>query len=93
VLLVIGEWLFEASHEICANRCKTAHCRLNRCLFRIGLVDEAKYNFKEMARRLILSCPSLTDDLEKLCKTMGYMSEDVPHLLGGWSPREDAKTG
>jgi hypothetical protein len=73
---------------------RTGHCRLNRYLARIGLVESALCECKrgeETIRHVILSCARLTEERRELRTVAKQRAGDVPFLLGRWGEKKDSK--
>jgi hypothetical protein len=73
---------------------RTGHCRPNRYLARIGLVESALCECErgeETIRHVILSCPRWAEERRELRIVAKERSGDVPFLLGGWGKKKDSK--
>jgi len=72
----------------------TGHCRLNRYLARIGLVESALCECgrgEETIRHVILFCPRWAEERRELWIVAKQRAGDVPFLLGGWGKKKDSK--
>jgi hypothetical protein len=73
---------------------RTGHCRLNRYLARIGLVDSALCECErgeETIRHVILSCARWAEERKELRTVAKQRAGDVSFLLGGWGKKQDCK--
>jgi hypothetical protein len=73
---------------------RTGHCRLNRYLARIGLVESALCECErdeETIRHVILSCARWAEERRELRIVAKQRAGDGPFLLGGWGKKQDSK--
>jgi hypothetical protein len=73
---------------------RTGHCRLNRYLARIGLVESALCECErdeETIRHVILSCARWAEERRELRTVAKQRAGDGPFLLGGWGKKQDCK--
>jgi hypothetical protein len=73
---------------------RTGHCRLNRYLARIGLVESALCECErgeETIRHVILSCARWAEERRELWTVANQRAGDVPFLLGEWGKKRNSK--
>jgi ribonuclease HI len=73
---------------------RTRHCRLNRYLARIGLVESILRECErgeETIRHVILSCARWAEERKALWTVAKQRAGDVPFLLGGWGKKQDSQ--